>query len=76
MTCIHTGPTQTFIISEVFGCIRNASLKWDFSFGGIGIDKVGFCTDNVYDDVVTYVFLEFEKPLDRSNVRGGGEIRD
>lgn len=45
--------------------IRDATLKRDFPFRRIGVNEVGFRTDDVNDDVfVVYVLLEFEKPLE------------
>jgi hypothetical protein len=73
MASVHPSPTDTFIIAQVFCGICNASLEWNLSFRRVCIDKVGLCSDNMNDDIVVYVFLKFEKPLDRSTVRGGGE---
>lgn len=49
----------------MLGSIRDTALKRNFPFRRIGVYEVGFCANDVDDDVfVVYVLLEFEKPLE------------
>lgn len=65
MACIHAYPTRSLVVPQVLSSICDAALKRDFPFRWIGVDEVGFRSDDVDDDIfVVYVLLKFEKPLE------------
>lgn len=73
MAGIHSAPAGALVISKMLSGISDASIKGDLALRRVGVDEVGLGANNVNDDVVVYVLLELEKPLDGTFVRGGGE---
>jgi hypothetical protein len=79
MAGVHASPSEAFVIAQVFGGVRETAFEWNLAFRGVGVDQVGFGTDDVDDDVVVDIFFEFEKPFlgvrGKVGERGEGSTR-
>lgn len=61
---VHAGPAEAFVVAQVLGSIGHTSLERDFALRRVGVDQVGLGADDMDDDIVVDVFLEFDQPLE------------
>ncbi len=57
MARIHAYPASSFVIAKVLCGIGHTAFKRNLSLAGIGVNEVGFSTNDMYDDVVVDVLF-------------------